>query len=336
MTLVSPHALPGRLVDGRLRGVMRRAFLEALFAHPLKDVPHAVLASAIWGDDPPTTWRHQLQNLMVRINAAVGAPLIRAVGPRNHRSGYRLSLKLLPSDIIEARPDHQIDKQTGLRRRRGWTEQEDAYLRKYVGRRTLTELADELTQRFGVARRTRYSVANEIQRLGMNYGMRGHTAKDVERMFGLSAGGAMRRWINNGYLRCRRRGDYVKVGPAATYITAEDIEAFIRAYPWEYDWRVLPPGRFRSVAETVNKRNPWLTTREAAALLRCKIGTVQKYLADGLLPNARRQVSKDGVVGKGWWRVQLSDVNDLIDRLKRAKRTAERFATTSPRRDLAA
>ena len=80
---------PLRLDEGAVQlGHRDRVVLSALAMRPGEVVTTEQLGDAVWGDEPPATWRKNLQNCVVRLRRALGADAIETTPD----GGYRLAL----------------------------------------------------------------------------------------------------------------------------------------------------------------------------------------------------------------------------------------------------
>src|SRR5262249_2281742 len=93
-------------------------------------------------------------------------------------------------------------------------------------------------------------------------------------------------WIAQGWLEATQ----LHAGqPGSSWlITDAQLEAFIRTSPHVYDWQRMRPGRWRSLAELVWRRDPLFTVQEAAPLLGISRACARKSWRAGRLRALRR------------------------------------------------
>ncbi len=146
-------------------------------------------------------------------------------------------------------------------------------------------LVAELASEFGVPR-TAEAVRHRAGKLGVRL-PRMLSLADLERLFGVDGGTVLRRWTANGALRVLPRNSR---GRSPRWQFREtDVEAFIRAHPWIYDWRRMQQRhRLRSLAEVIYKADPWLTLEEAAARGNVSIKRLRRLIAQDEIPHERR------------------------------------------------
>ena len=88
-----------------------------------------------------------------------------------------------------------------------------------------------------------------------------------------------------------------------------DVEAFIRAHPWLYDWKRMDPAhRLRSLAEVIHKTDPWLTLAEAREQSALSMKQLRRLIARDVLPHERRW---HGCGPWGQLVVRAADVDEL-------------------------
>jgi hypothetical protein len=87
----------------------------------------------------------------------------------------------------------------------------------------------------------------------------------------------------------RHRAASLGVRVPIRWMSLADVEAFIRAHPWLYDWkRMDPTSRLRSLAEVIHKADPWLTLAEAAEQSALSVKQLRRIVAQDVLPHERR------------------------------------------------
>lgn len=170
------------------------------------------------------------------------------------------------------------------RHRHAWSAAEDAVLQRDAGRQTVTELAVAIAA-LGM-QRTETAVRIRLKRLGLTSGVySGLTARQVGVLFGIDAKTVTHAWVARGWLSGVRT---CSLAGAAWVFRDEHLDAFIRGYGYAFDWRLMRGGRWRSLAETLDRVDPWLTAQQAAAALGVKPGTLLNHCARGWLRTERR------------------------------------------------
>jgi len=172
------------------------------------------------------------------------------------------------------------------RRWDAWLLAEDRRLAELAPLLEVPQLAAELASEFGIPR-TPQAVRHRAASLGVRVPIRWMSLADVERLFGVDGGTVLRRWMATGALRALPRSGR---GRAPHWRFREtDVEAFIRAHPWLYDWkRMDPANRLRSLAEVIHKADPWLTLAEAELQSALSIKQLRRLIAQDVLPHERR------------------------------------------------
>lgn len=177
-------------------------------------------------------------------------------------------------------------KLTWGRRWDHWSPGEDARLLELVRQGAQpTEIARRLEHEFGVPR-TRVAVQRRGNSLGVSLAPATLSLTALEHLFSADGGTILRRWVADGYLRALPRTTHQG---ARWHFRESDVEALVRAHPWLYDWRRMQPGhRLRSIAEVVDRSDPWLTLEEAAEQTRLSVKQLRARVAQEVLPYQRR------------------------------------------------
>ncbi len=171
------------------------------------------------------------------------------------------------------------------RRWDAWLREEEHRLRELAPILDVPQLAARLSEEFG-GRRTPAAVRRRASSLSVPLGVRHLALAEVERLFAVDGGTVLRRWVADGYLRPLPQASRGRV--ARWRFRETDVEAFIRAHPWLYDWRKMRKGRLRSIAEVVDRADPWLTLDEAAARSGLTVKQLRLRVARDALPHERR------------------------------------------------
>jgi hypothetical protein len=220
-----------------------------------------------------------------------------------------------------------------------WTPAEDRLLRELAGTLPMPVLAARLERDTGYPR-TEAAIRIRCKRLGISAYARCMTMREVEHVFGTSHRTVRMHWIATGLLVARRWGGR---GPnEGWWIERTDVEAFIRAYPWAYDWTAMREGHpLTKLAETVNRADPWLDYATVAAYLGLAKGNLDKWVRRGLVPHRRRA----GAGGHGQILVRRSDLPNVAAAIAEARernareglrRSVETRRAKAARRDLEA
>ena len=172
------------------------------------------------------------------------------------------------------------------RRWDAWLLAEDRRLAQLAPLLEVPQLVAELASEFGIPR-TPQAVRHRAALLGVRLAARWLSLTDIERLFGVDGGTVLRRWMASGALRALPRSGR---GRAPHWRFREtDVEAFIRAHPWLYNWRRMhAPSRFRSLAEVIYKTDPWLTLGEAEQQCALSIKQLRRLIERDVLPHERR------------------------------------------------
>lgn len=177
---------------------------------------------------------------------------------------------------------------------RAWTADEDDYLLGFWGLQTDAQV----TARLG---RSVESCETRARSMGITRKANFYTANAVSELFGVDVH-AVTRWIVSGCLHATRSA-VGQPGRQCWCVRAEDIEAFIKAYPYHYNRKQVERDTYyRLLAERVWAADPWLTSVEAAALKGVAKDTVLRHLRGG-----RLQGVKTWECGhEGGWRIARS------------------------------
>jgi hypothetical protein len=245
---------------------------------------------------------------------------------------------------------HAAARKPGRRRKRRsryvrWSEEEVAILRRDAGRFTSWQIAQRIATETGRTR-TEFAIQLKAKTLGLCLWSEVLSLSDVCRiMGGLAEGGTpralYRHLILTGLLPVRRNP-----GPLSHIrIEPKDFESFLRTYPWAYDWRRMPAGRWRTVAELTNRVDPWLTTNEAAAWLGVVPAVVGRYCKQGLLEAHKQHCCGPtyGVTSNGAWRISRASllrdgaaIRERMEEARRAGRNTGLLAIERKRKEAAA
>lgn len=167
-----------------------------------------------------------------------------------------------------------------------WTPEQDAILRDLAGTVPREQLHAAWMERTGLPR-THEALVVRCQRIGASMWVHGWSLRSVERLFGTDHRMIIRNWVQTGELpgsRWRGRGPN-----EGWWFNESDIERFIREYPWRYDWtRMQRDHRLATIAELVNRADPWRSYAELVEFVGIASGNVDKWRRRGLVPHRFR------------------------------------------------
>jgi hypothetical protein len=196
-----------------------------------------------------------------------------------------------------------------------WTREEREYLEKYAGSVEIGVLAERISAIHGVPR-TAEAIRIKGVRWGISLWAQGLSLRDVELLFHLDHRSVVRCWVEPGLLKARR---WSGRGPnAGWWFESSDVEAFIRAYPWAYDWTLMRKGHpLTRIAEVVNRLDPWLHHADLCAYVGISDSNLDRWRRRGLVPYQKRP--KDG----GWWvMVRAREFPAIRERIRAAQQKA--------------
>ncbi len=182
-----------------------------------------------------------------------------------------------------------------------WEPSEDAFLASLVGK-CESEMAAAFEGRFHY-RRTGHAIRARMLKLGLGTRQTGWTVQALARLFGVTADRVLRAWIRPGLMagakgEPSRQAKLDGTREAWWRIPDAEVERFIRAYPWEYDWRTMQQGeRLSMVARDVARHHSYLTTKEAGRVLGLAPDRIAALVRDGCLP-AKRVTPAWGTAGR--------------------------------------
>lgn len=200
-----------------------------------------------------------------------------------------------------------VEKQRTASRQRAnppmnaWSPEEDAIIRSLAG----IEWPEEIGRRCCEVSSNPRSLSTIRQRaraLGVSLERQGWVRGDVARIFGVD-GVTVQGWIDGGLLEAARWGSVLMCS------NQEQINAFIRAYPWLYDVDRMVRGPFRSLAEVVQKRDPWWSFSRACRETGMSRNSMATLLRRGVIEARRRR----GAHG-GEWMFRAMDLADVQER----------------------
>lgn len=233
-----------------------------------------------------STWTPEQDRLLGLLAGKASVSTIVArlaeVGPPKSRGGVymRASRRLISLRKVRRRPERERGWS-----RSAWEPPEERALRELAGTMTAEEIAAELNRRFAT-RRGEGSVRKRAFHLGLSLRLEDRlTMLDMVRIFP-AHGWTVKAWVDRGLLVAAKRGEGRK-GSEWRFTTA-DVEAFVRAHPYLFPWQWVEPGRWQDLARACQLRDPWLSAKEAAALLGLHPNTVRGWFRQGAIPGAVR------------------------------------------------
>lgn len=177
-----------------------------------------------------------------------------------------------------------------------WTREEDAIIRRHANVLPRQEIARLCTQESGVQRSAQgvSRRANEDLGIVMNerevYALWG-VGRTVAKVFGVHAN-TVCAWEAAGYIKSREWGKF------HVYDEAE-IQRFIREQPWAYDVEKMQRGPLRSLAEVIQKRQPWYRVPALAVMLGMRDDTIYAYARKGIVRSRQRNGHNGAVLIRG-------------------------------------
>lgn len=201
-----------------------------------------------------------------------------------------------------------------------WTAAHDLRLRALVGQVPVTEIAARLSTEFPGTPRTETAVIVRLKRLGLSPVVVHYNARAIGKLFGVDGKTVTSSWIPRGWLQATQQ--HPGVAGSSWVITAPAVEAFVRDFPWVYDWEQMRPGRWRSLAEVVWRRDPLLPINDAARIAGVHPETLRRHARRGWLTAVRRR--RRGGARQGEWLVARSALTRLALRRPGVERARER------------
>jgi hypothetical protein len=171
-------------------------------------------------------------------------------------------------------PYHPQPKRRPLRL---WDDDEIAYMREQAGVMPWWQIADKLD-------RSEVSVIHQACRLGISLERAAISPREFSIRLGIRSGLA-RKWIDDGWLLARQWAIRTRI------IDAEECERFLRECGWLYEPGKITYRPWQRIAEATQRRDPWLPSSEARALLGLSFHQFQRGVRLGLIPIRYRRKS---------------------------------------------
>lgn len=299
----------GFLKDGRLAGLVARAIVVELVRRPGQVVSPEDLAAAVWPHGLPGAWRVSLPAHVRRVNTIIGKPAIERIGNQSELVGFRLDVRLLPQRSITAAPTKQLHRWK-------WTPAEDRVIRASVGSCTLSQITERVN---AVHNRTRRptGVEGRIYALGLSKKRAAFSAFQLTTIMGISCE-QVTMWLTSGKLK-GERGEPDGWTPGSKrggrwVIQMADVEAFLRAYPWEYEASSIQRGHpLRALAEIIQQRQRYVTLDQFARQARVSSTTVLLWIKRGVVIGAQRVTPSgpDRDPTRTTWRIPLAALSTI-------------------------
>lgn len=210
----------------------------------------------------------------------------------------------------------------------GWSRDEVDLVRRMAGDFPPSEILAALHAECGTKRTTSGLNCMAFAR-SIRLGRRGYGTNELAGFFGVSLDLVVD-WIHRGRLRATqwhgRQWSYKPVteGKKPYIVSREDAEAFIRGYPWLYDFGLTDPAHpLYAVAQAANRGERWLGAKQMAELLGLSEQHTGELARRGILRCERR-----GTV----LMFRESDTREFRDLLARRKAAHQDFLRGMRRR----
>lgn len=180
----------------------------------------------------------------------------------------------------------RLDKQ--YKPRVPWTDAEREMIRELAGTMSMRAIAEAVTERYQI-RRTWHGVEKVAGEMGVLLGRSPDlfSVTEFARLVGVHREFAVRHVVKPGLVQSsiwdggRRKS--AEPSMVMRVIHRSEVERFLREYPWMYDWAMVQPGPLRLLAEVVNRRDPYLSRKDAARLLGVQPSTLGYWVRRGVL-----------------------------------------------------
>ncbi len=193
-----------------------------------------------------------------------------------------------------------------------WTAEEEEWLRDNYHKYTMRTLVRRL-------QRSEVAIILRKKRLGIRRTDGFYTARSASEIFGWDPK-RVADMVHEGYLR-GRRAPYLSGKHHPWVFNEQDLERFVRGYPWLVRPEKMQEHYLRSVVRQEWADNPWYSSREAAQVVGVHPETLLRRLRNGEIPAFQRSPDKPFSF---WWIRR----KDLLACFHRHDTTAERSRTT--------
>jgi excisionase family DNA binding protein len=226
-------------------------------------------------------------------------------------------------DEVNARgPEHteralvQHASQTGIslaRRARQdpWDDEQDAIIRQCAGTMTTAEIADEIRRRTCWVRTAGAIKRHARRKLGISFDRTWLSIREIAAILPMRRG--LLAELLCHYVAPVRKSE--QNDNEQSRFSAQDVERFIQAHPWLFDWREVRGRQWQEIARLAWARSRWLTVDQAAEALGESPQWVRSLAATGRLGEAMR-------LGRRWRIPAAAVVEHQRSRQKKRARAA--------------
>lgn len=187
-------------------------------------------------------------------------PECRAQWDASMRAGYQ---RWRQAQVAAPRSRATLRRLKSPGRWNAWTKREDQLLRSLAGKATPEDLADAIAE-LGTPR-TKGSIQSRARVLDLSLAMQLVSWQGLCQIFGVGLARS-KKWIDQGWIVGQRSSSNQK--GSWWLFSDQDIQHFIRTHPLAYDWRKITHRRWRAEAEVAARCHGWITSIQAARVLR--------------------------------------------------------------------
>jgi hypothetical protein len=162
------------------------------------------------------------------------------------------------------------------RRESSWLDDEKELVRSLAGSNAavdITERINQLRAKLGLPLRTVGAVRVWAEVNKIDLWREPHAVNEVISLFG-TTWNTVQAWRRAGYLKGSAWGKF-------WVFTTEELEAFVRSYPWLFDPEKMAPGPLKDLALLVSRRDPWIRAGVIAKRIPCKVDTMLGFIRRG-------------------------------------------------------
>jgi hypothetical protein len=156
------------------------------------------------------------------------------------------------------------------------------------------------------------------------------SAREVARVMGVACSKTVIEWIDRGWLKGSQTN--VRCGKNAVWnFTKEDLETFVRSFPWVLDRDKMQEGPYRTIVLEEFTRDPWCSLQEACSKVGVSYNSaaLSQYLKKGWL----HPVKVPRVSGNHWtWLFFKSDIDKFLAEDPRRDAIANRIKARKQKR----
>lgn len=209
----------------------------------------------------------------------------------------------------ERRKKHRVAMS---RRETAWFDEELEFIQAHVGKMSSYEMRDNLNEirdKYKARHRSVGSVRAMVESMGLTLHRDGsYSVNQLCELFCVTSQ-MVSRWVESKWLTGRAWGQF-------TIFDEDEVLSFAQEYPWAFTLSKMPPSKFKTSAELVTRRNPWLCLKEISRIVGIRDETIAIYLKKYNIPHVTRPGHNGRIL------VQASNI-DLI-RESYAKSVANR------------